>query len=281
MKITLNIIGGVVILAVLLASCQNNRPRPEDVVAQVGNAYLTRQTIKEIIPEQLPEESRQVYLRKLVDDWVRTQLLAQEAQRTGMDFTPRDRWAIESLKRQLLSEALVANQVPTDFQIPEKEVRAYYETYKDEFKRDKEEVHLVHLFLEKRDRAIEREIKDTKDLLTVIEKNFLDQRVTPLMEKNGDLGYLSVDNLKKPFRWYINRAKVGDIVGPIKTDDGYHFFQILDRQPAGSYRALELVREEIVARLKIEHRNKLIKELVDRLRRNAEVQVFLENFNWE
>ncbi len=139
----------------------------------------------------------------------------------------------------------------------------------------------MRLFLEKRDRAIEREIKDTKDLLTVIEKNFLDQRVTPLMEKNGDLGYLSVDNLKKPFRWYINRAKVGDIVGPIKTDDGYHFFQILDRQPAGSYRALELVREEIVARLKIEHRNKLIKELVDRLRRNAEVQVFLENFNWE
>ncbi len=271
----------LVTVVTLLVTCQNNRPRPEDVVARVGEAYLTRQTIKAIIPEQLPEESRQVYLRKLVDDWVRTQLLAQEARRSGIDFTIRDRWAIESLKRQLLSEALIANQVPTDFQIPEKEVRAYYETYKEEFKRDKEEVHLVHLFLEKRDRAIEREIKDSKNLQAVIEKNFLDQRVTPLMEKNGDLGYLSVENLKKPFRWYINRAKVGDIVGPIKSNNGYHFFQVLDRQPAGSYKALELVRAEIVARLKIEHRHKLVKELVDQLRRNAEVQIFLENFNWE
>ncbi len=271
----------LVTVVTLLVTCQNNRPRPEDVVARVGEAYLTRQTIKAIIPEQLPEESRQVYLRKLVDDWIRTQLLAQEARRSGIDFTTRDRWAIESLKRQLLSEALIANQVPTDFQIPEKDVRAYYETYKEEFKRDKEEVHLVHLFLEKRDRAIEREIKDSKNLQAVIEKNFLDQRVTPLMEKNGDLGYLSVENLKKPFRWYINRAKVGDIVGPIKSNNGYHFFQVLDRQPAGSYKALELVRTEIVARLKIEHRHKLVKELVDQLRRNAEVQIFLENFNWE
>ncbi len=273
------ILGGF--LAFLFFSCQNNRPRPEDVVAQVGDAYLTRQTLREIIPEHLPEDTRQVYLRKLVDEWVQTQLLAQEAKRTGIDFTPRDQWAIESLKRQLLSEALIANQVPTDFQISEKEIRAYYETFKDEFKRDKEEVHLVYLFLEKRDRAIEKEIKETKNLLTVIQKNFLDQRVTPLMEKNGDLGYLPLESLKKTFRWYIKRAKVGDIIGPIKLDPGYHFFQLLDRQPKGTYRSLELVRDEIEARLKIEHRNQLVKDLIEKLRRNANVQVFLENYNWE
>ncbi len=269
------------LLLALLWGCQNNRPRPEDIVAQVGDAYLTRQTLKAIIPEQLPEETRQVYLRKLVDDWIKTQLLAQEAVRSGIDLTPRDKWSLESLQRQLLGEALLANQVPTDFQIPEKEIRAYYETYKDEFKRDKEEVHLVHLFLEKRDRAIEKEIRETKDLLKVIQKNFLDQRITPLMEKNGDLGYLSAENLKKPFRRYIKRAKVGDIIGPIRSDKGYHFFQVLDRQPKGSYKSLDLVRDEIEARLKIEHRNQLIKDLIEKLRRNANVQVYFENFNWE
>ncbi len=277
-------LGKIVLIGALIVGfvrCQNQRPRAEDIVAQVGNAYLTRQTLKAIIPEHLPEDVRQVYLRKLVDNWVKSQLLAQQAQQSGIDLTVRDQWEMDNLHRQLLSEAYIANQVPMDFEIPEKEIRTYYETYKDEFKRDREEVHLIHLFLEKRDRAIEKEIRESKDLLKVIQKNFLDQRITPLMEKNGDLGYLSVEHLKKPFQRYIKRAKPGDIIGPIKSAEGYHFFQIVDRQPKGSYKALDLVREEIIARLKIEHRNTLIKNLIEKLRQNTIVTINLENFSWE
>ncbi|MFQ6675856.1 MAG: peptidylprolyl isomerase [Fidelibacterota bacterium] len=58
--------------------------------------------------------------------------------------------------------------------------------------------------------------------------------------RGGDLGWFGRGQMVKPFEEAAFGARVGDIVGPVKTDFGYHVIQIRDRRTSGD-------REEILA----------------------------------
>ncbi len=50
--------------------------------------------------------------------------------------------------------------------------------------------------------------------------------------KGGDLGYFNVFNMVYPFENACYNAEVGQLVGPVRTQFGYHLIQILDKRPA-------------------------------------------------
>jgi hypothetical protein len=49
----------------------------------------------------------------------------------------------------------------------------------------------------------------------------------------------------------------------------------LDRQKAGTVRSLDLVRDEIVLRLKKQHRDEAIKEIVQEAKQKVQIQTYL------
>jgi parvulin-like peptidyl-prolyl isomerase len=69
--------------------------------------------------------------------------------------------------------------------------------------------------------------------------------------------------------------KTGDISKPVRMDGGYHFLQLIDRKKAGTYRDLELVRNDIVVRLRKEHRTEELARLKRELKDKFQVQTFL------
>ena len=56
---------------------------------------------------------------------------------------------------------------------------------------------------------------------------------------------------------------------------GYHFIQIKDKQRKGSSIDLELVRDEIVRRLKWQKRQQEYKQLLNDLKENYQIQTYL------
>ncbi len=58
-------------------------------------------------------------------------------------------------------------------------------------------------------------------------------------QKGGDLGYFGKGQMVKPFEEAAFSASVGSIVGPIKTDFGYHIIKVNDRT-SKSYRLRDL-----------------------------------------
>ena len=65
------------------------------------------------------------------------------------------------------------------------------------------------------------------------------------------------------------------IRGPIQTDLGYHYIQLLDYQKSGSFKDLDIVREEIIHRIQIQKRKTEIEEHKKKLRENYTIQTDL------
>lgn len=269
--------GAILVVCIFqLWGCQTKKVDPTETIARVGEAYLTRETVISLIPTHLGQDEQRVLIKNLVDKWIERQVLAQTARDEGVELSPHESWQIEKVELEMYATKLITEKVPKDFAVTDKEIEDFYNANQSQFERQRDEVHIVHLYLEKLDRALVTEIQQSQSLTEVIQKNFLDRQQSRVVEPNGDLGYVEVDKLHSQFRSAIRGTKTGIIYGPIRTDEGYHFLQVLDRKPANSIRSLDLVRSEIIDVIKIEKRHAAIKRYVENLKKNYEVETFLD-----
>ena len=73
----------------------------------------------------------------------------------------------------------------------------------------------------------------------------------------------------------MNARLRGSVSCPDKSKDGYHFIQLKDKQKKGSQIDLELIKDEIVRRLKWQMRGQEQTRLMDELRSKFQVQTYL------
>jgi peptidyl-prolyl cis-trans isomerase C len=237
--------------------CQKDSVPKIEIVAKVGDFTLTRNELLKWLPPNLPEENKEIVARQFVDRWVQNTALFIAAQEQGYALTNYEQWAITNLQKEMLAQKYLDSKMPAQIPLTDEEISRYYDEHKEEFKREEDEVHIIQLFLENLDRAISSEIRSSNSLLEVIKKNYLDSQVNRLLEKNGDLGYVPVSSLRKEIMWYIRNGKTGRIYGPIKIESGNYYFQMMDKQPAGSYRSRDLVLDKIKTRLLNVNRKKI------------------------
>ncbi len=258
-------------------SCQKEQVPEIEIVARVGDEVLTRDQLLQWMPHNVQEDQKELLLRQYVDLWVRNTLLAHAAREEKIELTPYQQWALMNVEKEMLAQKYLDARLPQKLRVTDEELVNYYEKHKEEFRRDDEEVHLVQLFLETLDRAIAKDIRESEYLMDVIKKNYLDSQMTRLMEKNGDLGYVPVSEIRKEIQRLVKNGRTGKIYGPIQIEGGYYYFQMLDRQPKGSYRSLDLVKDEIRLRLlnikRLQERDKLVKKL----QANSDVEIHLEH----
>jgi peptidyl-prolyl cis-trans isomerase C len=84
----------------------------------------------------------------------------------------------------------------------------------------------------------------------------------------GDLGYFTLDAMPEAYGAALKSAKVGQVVGPFKTDAGFALVQVEDRRPEKPI-SLEEARPQIVRFLTYDE----IRTLLTRLRSAARVQI--------
>ncbi|MCB0270413.1 MAG: peptidyl-prolyl cis-trans isomerase [Calditrichaeota bacterium] len=267
----------LIFVLLMLAACSSDQPKPGEIVARVGDTYLLRDVVLQLIPESLSGSEREFFIKKIVEQWVDSHTFAAAAVEDGIALNTRDRWQIEKLEAEMLANHYLNMKVRNDFPVTDREIEDYYTANPEQFRRSKDEVHLVHLFFEQLDNAIVDEIKSSKDLLEVIEKNYLDTQITRSVEPNGDLGFLPVEQIRPEFQKAIRGTKTGLIYGPVKTGLGYHYLQVIDRQPAESIRSLSLVTPEIRNLLIAAKRHDLIRDAKESARKNFKAETFYEN----
>ena len=267
----------LLILVLALFRCQNEKVPHIEIVAKVGDQMLTRSELSNWMPPNLPEDQKEVVARKYINRWIKNTVLSLSARKEGIMLTPYEEWTVENLRREMLADKYLENKLPREIIVTEEAITNYYDENKDEFIRDEDEVHLVQLFLENLDKAIASEIRQSKSLLEVIQKNYLDAQISRLMEKNGDLGYVPISNLRKQIARRVKIGRTGKIYGPISLESGYYYFQMMDKQPKGSYRSLDLVREDIRLRLLVVKRQELAGKISKELIPNYSVETYLEH----
>ena len=244
---------------------------PEDhspPVAKVGDAVLSQARLAESLPIGA-DEFEGAERTAFIDNWVRQELLYQEALDQGLDDDPGIRELLEQTRRDLLVATLLDRHFEgRETRFDEAEVEAYYQERREEFLRDRPEIRVRHVLLSsQREANAARQALDRGEPFADVVNEYSQDFESKT--GGGDLGYFSAE--ADPALWEACRdLEVDEISKPVQTGFGYHIIQVLDRQEAGTYMNLEQVRPQIVEVLVRQRYRQQLDELVGRLKGTRE-----------
>lgn len=158
---------------------------------------------------------------------------------------------LEGVKRELLSQYALTQEVK-DIQATEEECRAYYEEHKEQFKKGAQ-AKAKHILT-----ATEEESKKILSEIENGEKTFEEAAkaysTCPSSAKGGDLGTFGRGQMVKEFDEAVFQGEVGKILGPVKTNFGYHLIFVDELHPEGTA-AFEEVAPKIGQQLAAQKQN--------------------------
>lgn len=248
----------------LLAACRQS-PVPQEAIARVGDVVLTETDLEGRLPVGVSGEQAAVERAQLIDSWVQRELLHQEALRRDLHRQARVQHLIEAARRDLLTATLLdAEFAGQEIRVDETAIVAHYQEHVADFQRSRPEIRVRHILLSgQRDaNARYQALERGESFAAVASEHSLD---LDTRFQGGDLGYFSQD--QEPALWEACQDLALDRVSkPIRTQFGYHLFQVLDRQEAGTVRHLDQVRAQIVEDLVRQWHRERLNQFLARLK---------------
>jgi len=124
------------ILILLILQCNKEENKKGIVVAEVNNNKLYEHEFRSLFTEEewlraTPEEKNQV-----INDWIEITLLAQEAEKLGLDKIPEVKFNIKYAERTLLANEVLAKKLK-DVSVSRDEVLDYYNLHRNDFLADR------------------------------------------------------------------------------------------------------------------------------------------------
>ncbi len=255
------------------------------VLARVDGVTVTVKQLQDNINRQSPyiraryqsKEQKRVFL----DNLIRFEVLAREAERRGLDKDPE---VIQTMKSamitKLLKDELERGIKPED--VPDADMKAYFDAHKDEFDKP-EEVRISAVVLKKKAQADEvakaaktEEGKSNKGFRDLVARYSTDEESKL---RGGDLRYFAREATEVPgpvIEAAFALEKTGDIAGPIAADGKFYVIKQTGRRKA-VVKTYEQVRRQIQNDLYKDRREDSQKKFVDDLRARAKVEVFEDN----
>jgi peptidyl-prolyl cis-trans isomerase C len=189
------------------------------------------------------------------------------------------------IKKDLAIQKLIIDKFVNKTTIPEKDMKDYYEKHPDMFKQP-EQVQASHILVKtsaeptesekeealKKIREIQEKVKAGEDFAELAKA----QSQCPSSAKGGDLGYFGRGQMVPPFEKAAFSMKPGEVSDVVTTQFGFHLIKVTDKKPETTVPYDEM-KDRISQFLKQEKVQKEVKELVDKLREKAKVEVFLKN----
>jgi peptidyl-prolyl cis-trans isomerase C len=296
--------GACILLTVALAGCQKSEEKKRSTardegpgaapqsnqelsaaLAKVDGVTITVRQLQDSINRQSPyiraryqsKEQKRVFL----DNLIRFEVLAKEAERRGLDKDPE---VIQTMKSamitKLLKDELARGIKPED--VPEAEMKAHYEAHKDEFNKP-EEVRVSAIILKKKRQADDvaalakgEQGKSNKGFRDLVTKYSTDEE-TKL--RGGDLRYFHRESTEVPkplIEAAFGLEKTGDVTGPVSADGKFYVIKQTGRRKA-VVKSYEQVKRQIQNDLYKDRREVSQKQFVETLRGKAKVEVFEDN----
>jgi len=174
----LNIYLIIIPLVFFSVNCQPEKDNSTNVIAQVNDAFITLEELESKIPEGTNEEVKLALMRQFMEQWVEEEIFYQTAQNENIEYTYTELILIKDFKRRLLIQSFVEAKINKNYRVLDKEIEDYYKQHKEEFIWNEDNVHIIHLVIENRERKIFEEIRKSEDLLEIIKSYYFDMQST-------------------------------------------------------------------------------------------------------
>ena len=269
----------VVVLVVTLVG-QKPLTREGNILARVNDQVLTleefKQQFEKIRPPARRGGSRPEMGQQMVEHWIETKLLSQEAKRRGIDESPDFVKKLEEVRERMITQMLIQEEM-SKIEVSDEEIVEYFNRYRSRF-RIPETVRVRHILV-----STEAEAKEIQGRLNKGEEfEKLAQEVstdTRTKQQGGDLGFLERTRCQRRYGYsFANAAfslKEGDISEPIKSRRGYHLIKLEEKREAGE-QTLDQVREIAKSRASREKMMKTRQEFIENLRKKAQIEKHLD-----
>jgi peptidyl-prolyl cis-trans isomerase C len=202
-----------------------------------------------------------------IDNLVRAQLIAEEAQKENLDQQPDTAQLIKmerlNVLEQALSQKFLAGKQPTD-----DDLKAEYDA--EVAKLPQTEYHARHILVATQPFAqkIVQRLKAGEKFEDLAKAESMDSSKT----NGGDLGWFTLDHMVKPFADAVSNLKPGEYTtDPVQTQYGWHVIQLLGTRPV-SPPPFEQVKQRLVQVVQA----KKFRAYTDGLLKQAKVETFLD-----
>ena len=267
--------GGVILSLVMLLTGVAYADSP--VVVRHGDTVITVDEVRFAVDSVVPPSQHGTFYasEKRVRDFIAklfvSRKLAEAARKRTL--TVEERLALNEANNRALSQLEIAHiyeRAPKpNFEALARET---YVATPDRFVRA-EQVRVEHILVSTKSRSDEDARKLADTLLAEArsgDKPFTDLAAThsedPSAKSNkGDLGFFARGRMVKPFEdAAFAIAKTGEIVGPIRTDFGYHILRLVDKRAAEKI-PFDEVREQLIKEETSKHRSQVIDAEIARI----------------
>jgi len=221
--------------------------------------------------------------RELADIQVRAKIAdpdkfkAYIQEQTGMSYEDyRDK-----LKRQMLSQRVIGQEVGYRINIPEADLRKYYDEHKADYVR-KEQVFLSQILISTEGKTPEQVAAAEKKAKDVVARARKGEKFSDLVRENSDdpetartggsLPPYERGLMAKNMEDVVFKEKKGYVTDPFKTAQGFVILRVDERFEAGQA-SFEEVREEIKEALAKPRMEPRIREFLTRLRTEAFLEI--------
>ncbi|MEO6193740.1 MAG: peptidylprolyl isomerase [Thermoanaerobaculia bacterium] len=258
---------GVLLLTV---ACQRAAPVSPDAVASLGGAEVRYAEFERYVARNAGETGTALgsdVLSELLDQFLDERLLARLAADRGLvPPAAAPRQATDALLTADLRGEAGARDGARD-------IARYYEAHPQEFARP-ERVRLRQILTQ--DRAAAEAAR--REIVAGAAFTEVARRLSsgPRADSGGYQGELARGDLPPPFADLIFSLKPGEVSPVVPADYGFHLFQVIEREPAQRV-PLAAAREEILARLRQQSADRLLRELVQAARSRYNVKVHERN----
>ena len=181
---------------------------PKEQQAYAGNEHFRNQCLEQIIT---------------------VHLFAKLGEELKLEETEAFADNLAHAKREILAQ-MALGEAMKDITVSEEEAKEYYKANENQFMAG-ETVHAKHILVDDEDKCqeiLEKIIGEE----TTFEDAAKEFSTCPSKEKGGDLGAFGRGQMVKEFEDAAFAAEVGHVVGPVKTQFGYHLIKVEDKKDA-------------------------------------------------
>lgn len=265
---------GIFLLGVILLLSCSEEPKKKDFVARVNNSYLTREEFASLVDTT---NLSRIEKDQIISDWIYRELLFQKAKENGILDSEKYKNIISTSEKELAEAMLLKNYAEDEaIELDDDELKNYYEKNKNYFKL-KIDSYLINkiTFLSEEEAIKFRTLATESDWDKAVnffssDSNLVQLKKSELIEEN----YLQPKDFARI---------AGDLytqeISLVFTEDSenYSVVQLLQKYSKDSTPPLEVIKQKVSERLFAEKRKQLIKNYINDLYLNNEIEIKNEN----
>jgi parvulin-like peptidyl-prolyl isomerase len=251
-----------------------------DIVATVNGSAITKAEANDFVVKEvrranydaLSLKDKKIVVNKLID----RRLYLEDAKKGNIQSRPDFIQELQRMKENLMLNYWLKDKAE-EIVVDDREAKIYYRDHHQKFN-EPASVKVRHILLatEEEARSIIRELQHTKreNLARRFIQLAKERSIGPSKKYGGELDWFIREQMVPEFSEESFSLRVGEIsLIPIKTQFGYHVIYLEDKKEGGNI-PFEMVKAEIIKKIRLEKVQTKLEKLSKKLRKSANISNF-------